>query len=365
MNNNIYFFIGTKAELIKIMMVMKEFSDKKVKFKIIASGQNDIINSAPFKLLNIEKADIILYDKKIKQSPVSLFLWFIKTLIKGLVVLRKEFKNLNKNKTFMIVHGDTVSTVMGALIGKCYGLKVAHIEAGNRSFNFFQPFPEEIDRIIVSYLTDVHFCPYTSVMENLKQRKGDKINTSYNTIIDSWIFANSQNIESRLLRRLANKKYFIFILHRQENLYNENLVQMLVKLVLNFNNEFICIFIMHNSTQVTLKKLKLLDKIKKKTNIIITPLLPFLEFMKLLNGCEFILTDGGSNQQETFYLGKPCLILRKVNDTAEGMNENMVLSKNNPELIKDFVLNYKKYDRPMITPDISPSKIIVDYLTKK
>lgn len=357
-----YFFIGTEAELIKLLPVLHEFISKKIEFKIIASGQNNITQSDLLRLLHIKKVDIVLSKENIKQSAFHLFIWFTKTFTKSLFLLRKELKKVNKKEATMIVHGDTVSTLMGALLGKLFGIRIAHLEAGYRSFNLFHPFPEEIDRILVSYLADIHFCPYESAVHNIKNRRGIKINTFYNTIIDSLVFAFSQKIESRLLQRLTNKKYFIFILHRQENLFDKNLVTMLIKILLNYNSNLICIFVMHRLTQTTLEQLNLFNKIKKKTNIILSPRLPYIEFVRLLKSCEFIMTDSGSNQQETSYLGKPCLILRKFIEGVEGKDKNIILSHNDPYIIRTFIIDYKKYVTPIIIPKIKPSKIIVDYL---
>jgi len=141
-----YFFIGTVAELIKLYPVIKEFQNNGVDFKIIATGQNNIKNTEFTNFLNKEP-DMVLSNGIETKRAINLFLWFFKTLFHGANVLKEEFKNLNKKETFFIVHGDTVSTVMGALISKFFGFKVIHVEAGLRSFNFLRPFPEEIDRV--------------------------------------------------------------------------------------------------------------------------------------------------------------------------------------------------------------------------
>jgi UDP-N-acetylglucosamine 2-epimerase (non-hydrolysing) len=364
MTKNIYFFIGPESALIKTMPVMKELDERGIKFKIIASGQNDITKSELLKILGINKIDIVLHNGPIKQSPLGLFFWFMKALVKGSMQLRKEFKNLPEKNTFIILHGDTVSTLMGGLIGRLYGLKVIHLEAGYRSFNFFNPFPEEICRVWVSYLANMHFCPTLEGLSNIRKRKGKKICMGYNTIIDSLNIAVSQDKETDLSKKLAGKKYFIFILHRQENLYNKKLVKILANDLLSFNKEFICVFIMHKFTRIIFERMGLLEQLEKNTNIIVSPRLPYIEFMKLLDKCEFIMTDGGGNQQETFYLGKPCLILRKYIEGNEGVGKNMVLSKHDPKIIKDFFSSYKEYKKERIIPTISPSKIVADYITE-
>jgi UDP-N-acetylglucosamine 2-epimerase (non-hydrolysing) len=359
-----YFFIGTKAELIKVVPVMKELLDRGMDFKIIASGQNDIQKTEMLRWLERKETDLSLSDKKINQSAISLFLWFLRTLPKGVWVLRKELKKADRNNALMIVHGDTISTVMGAGIARICGMRVAHIEAGLRSFSLLHPFPEEIDRILVSHLADIHFCPYALAIDNIKKRKGIKVNTFYNTLIDSLAFALSQNTTSNLLKRIKNSEYFILVVHRQENLINRGLLEVLMKTLSNLPEELTCVFIMHEPTRVALEKMNILNRLKTKKNIIITPRMPFTEFIKLLCCCEFIITDGGSNQEESSYLGKPCLVLRKVTERVEGRSANMVLSMNDPKIIESFILNYTEYVRPIVVPDISPSKVIADYLSE-
>src|SRR5258708_329795 len=166
-----YFFIGTEAELIKVMPVIKEFQAQKILFRIIASGQNNIQKSRLLQILKIRTLDMILSDDKIHQSSLGLFFWFIKTFVIGCFKMRRTSHN---SKNVMIVHGVTVSTVMGTLIGKLFGFQVAHLEAGLRSFNFLHPFPEEIDRVIVSQFADIHFCPNQWSLNNLSNKSGTK-----------------------------------------------------------------------------------------------------------------------------------------------------------------------------------------------
>jgi UDP-N-acetylglucosamine 2-epimerase (non-hydrolysing) len=359
---NLYFFIGTEAELLKVMPIMQELSSRGVTYKLIFSGQNDINDSYILNILGIEKPDIVLYTGKISKSALGLFFWFIKVFVRGFKILRKEFSGLNKKETYLIVHGDTVSTFMGAVLGKLNGLKVAHTEAGYRSYNYLQPFPEELDRILTSFFSDVHFCPYEKLIKNVEKRKGDKVNTGYNTFIDSLTFALSQEVQNDFIKSLLGKPYFIFIMHRQENLFNEQLVRNMVDLLQEISEKMTCVFITHELTAVTLKKLNLFDTIKNNRHILVSPRIPYFEFIKLLDNSKFIMTDGGGNQQESYYLGKPCLILRNVTEGTEGIGSNVILSKNEFSVIKSFVNDYQKYKFPRIQPDNKPSKIIAEYL---
>jgi len=86
------------------------------------------------------------------------------------------------------------------------------------------------------------------------------------------------------------------------------------------------------------------------------------EFMHVIKNAEFVITDGGSNQEECYYLGVPTLLLRNVTERIEGLDRNVVISKNDLGKIKDFVKNHKRFRFPPISPQVKPSEIILDYV---
>ena len=355
-----YFFLGTVAEFIKLTPVMRALRKRGRSFKIIASGQNRIVAPDLFDLAGIDRIDIALNERPIKKSPLGLIVWFAETLVKSVFALRREFAGKRRGAT-VIVHGDTVSTVMGAFIGRLFGLRVAHVEAGLRSGNFFQPFPEEIDRFLTGFLADVHFCPYAIAVENLAGRRGIKIDTGYNTNIDSLALALEYDEVPAVATAINGAKFFIFIMHRQENLLNLDLVRSTVALIREQTKELTCLFVMHELTRTVLEKNNLLESLTSAPNVILTDRLPYLEFIAILRRSEFIVTDGGGNQQETYYLGKPCFILRRVTEGTEGIGHNMTLGID-PAALRSFVRDYRQYERSMIVPAVRPSEIIINAL---
>lgn len=365
-NKTFYFFIGTIAELIKIFPLIKKFKENNVEFKIIASGQNDLSCGTILKNIGINKVDIELSKGIKEKSALNLLKWFFVVFLKNIPVLKTEFQHKAKDITYIIVHGDTVSTVMGSLFAKFFHLKLIHVEAGLRSFNFINPFPEEIDRLITSNLSDISFCPNEWAMNNLKDKKMEKINTKFNTLIDSLNIAVNSQIDSGLLGILKNAKYFIFVLHRNENLVQKKLIEYLINKISSLaSDDLKCLFILHPVTEEVLGKLGIIDRLQNNKNIILSQRLDYFEMMKLLDGCEFILTDGGSNQEECFYLGKPCCVIRKKTERIEGLNENVILYNGNLKLVDDFVDHYISFKRKKIDFELSPTAIIFDYLVNK
>ena len=178
--SGIYFFIGTEAELIKLFPVMLQLQAQQVPYHIIASGQNDIVKSTILRALNGGHVDLELSkESDIKKSAAGLMQWFAATWHKGKKAIPAHFGRDNLRGATMVVHGDTVSTVMGAYLAKHFGMRVAHVEAGLRSHNWLNPFPEEIDRVLTSRCVRLHFAPGQEAAANLSKAKGLVVNTTY------------------------------------------------------------------------------------------------------------------------------------------------------------------------------------------
>lgn len=363
----LYFFIGTTAELIKLAPVIRELKRRKLDFKIITSNQNNVNFDELKSIIGKQSAYYHFKFKPLRffsNIYLAFLIWMIKAFINYLLFFGHEFKKLNRTNTFFIVHGDTVSSLLGALMAKRYGIKLVHIESGLRSYNFFEPFPEETFRFIVSKLADIHFCPNLWAVNNLKKRTGIKINTQNNTLIET-VSITLKNTKRKEFKSIQKRKYFILVLHRQEHmLFKKNLTNNILKIFTEYiNKDLACVLVLHKITEKFLRKEKLIDELKQNKNIILVPRLPYPEFIHLLEKSEFIATDGGSNQEEAYYLGKPCLVLRNVTERIEGLGENAILGKDKETVIRDFIINYKKYKRTKVNIKIPPSRIIIDYLS--
>lgn len=366
MDKKIYIFIGTTAELIKIAPVIKELQRQKKAFKLIATGQNNINFQEMTSYLGDIRPDILFEKKSDKSSVISFFFWTIKTFFAGLFLLRKEFSGIDRKMSFLIVHGDTVSSMLGALIGTFYRLQIVHVESGLRSFNYLEPFPEEICRSIVSSVSALHFCPNEWAVNNVKRQKSMSVNTYENTLYESFLMAMKTAKKPAILKKIK-KKYFVLVIHRQEHVIfgKEKTKKVFETILKNKDKSLQGILIMHDLTQSFLNAIDpaLFTSLKKQ--FVILPRLSYIEFMKLLDSSEFLVTDGGSNQEEAYYMGKPCLILRNVTERKEGLGKNAVISKNDENIIIDFLKNYKRYEQKRLASNVKPAKIVVDYLIKQ
>lgn len=360
-NKRIYFFIGTTAELIKLAPIIREFKKRKIDFKFITSGQTRVLFEDLRGYIGDIKVDIAFKEKG-KKSSIFLFgIWALRTFFTALISLGKEFKGLNKHNSYFIIHGDTISSLIGAVVAKIYGLKIVHIESGLRSFNFLEPFTEEICRYCIIHIADILFAPTEWALGNLKGLPGEKICTRENTLIETCWWALDSKKPAHFKKF---GKYYILTMHRQEHVlfrkeWTKNVIKYVIK---NANKNLKCILITHHLIDSFFQNFD--PKKLRKGKVIVLPRFSYVDFIQLMSGAEYIATDGCTNQEEAYYMGLPLLALRHRTERIEGLEKNVVISKGNKKIINQFLNNYKKYKRNTITPQERPSKIIVDYLFK-
>ncbi len=357
----IHVIIGTRAQIIKMAPVMKEFEERGIDYNFIFLAQHketmyEIIAQFGLKNPNIVIGDV---NKDITNVKDMIF-WSIRIIIFGFFRRKKIFQN--DKKGIVLIHGDAPPLFLGGVIAKFQGLKVAQVEAGLRSFNYFKPFPEEIIRVLSAKvgLIDIFFCQDEKAALNVTPYKKITFCTNYNTIFDSLRLAEKIGPKKKFTE--ASEKFAIASLHRFETISKKEKLQQIVDELIKISKKIKILFILHPPTRVALEKTKLYDLLEQESACHLLPRLGFFEFNQLLREAEFIITDGGSNQEECFYLGTPCLLLRSETERMEGLNSNVVLSKFNRAIIDEFVANYSTYKKNRISESISPSRLIVDQL---
>jgi len=358
----ITFFVGTIAELIKLAPVMLELERRGAEFSVIASGQNDLRASDWGPLLDRHQT-IRLSKGPNRPSTLGLLGWFFRVFFSSLPRLYKQGVKVDGHcPGWLLVHGDTVSTLMGALLGRLCGFRVGHVEAGLRSFRLFRPFPEEICRRLVSRLAQTAFCPNDWAVSNLlAHRRIERINTQCNTLYDAMRAAMESGAAAELPKVIPDR-FFILVLHRQENLMDRQFVERMLDLVIEQAAQIPCVVIMHRPMERMLERCGLRERLNATSVVYPLPRLPYGVFTRLLQKAEFILTDGGSNQEEAFFLGKPCLILRRETERIEGVGANALLSGKDFDAIRGFLRAPERYRRDPVRLAGSPSGVIADYL---
>jgi UDP-N-acetylglucosamine 2-epimerase (non-hydrolysing) len=353
----IHIVVGTKAQLIKMAPVMRRLKDQDIEYNYIATGQHRDTMDEIHDNFGIKGPDVVLYDGPDITAIREMFFWSLRILW-HVLTQRKEIFHEDKHG-IVLVHGDTFSAALGALMGRVGRLKVAHVESGLRSFDIFQPFPEELTRILTFWLSHIYFCPGDWALENLKAFRGEKVNTQFNTMLDSLRHALANNKEAAP-RRQKDGPFGIVTIHRFENIFDRKALERAVDIICRISESMHLVFILHKPTKQNLEKFGLMERLKNAPNIELHPRYDYFQFMHLVNETRFLVSDGGSNQEECHYMGKPVLLLREVTERKEGLGENAVLSKFKQELIDEFAGNYAQYERPPVEPLQRPSDIIID-----
>lgn len=347
--------------MIKMAPIMKSLQDRGIYYTYVITWQHKETMDKIEENFGIKKPDVVLYSWKDITWLAQMFFRVIRILWKTLFNRKQIF--WNSKEWIVLVHWDTFSTLLWALMWKLSGHKVAHIESWLRSFNIFHPFPEEITRLITFRLSDYYFCPWNWALNNLRKYKWKKINTEYNTLYDALHLAIKN--EKNVMVDMPDEKYCIFSTHRFENIFKKDQFEFILKHLNKISEKIKVLFILHPPTRKKLLEFWFMNQLEKNKNIEIRPRYDYFEFNKLLHHAEFCVTDGGSNQEECFYMGKPCLLMRKATERQEWIWENVIISEYKDKIINDFILNYNNYKKDLIINKESPTDMIIDFITKK
>lgn len=350
----IHIVLGTKAQLIKMAPVMKSLAEQGTDYRFISTGQHRETMDEILANFGLRLPDYVLYHGPDIISIPKMVVWATRIIWRTVRDRREVFGN--DGCGMVLVHGDTFSTLLGAIMGRVAGLRVGHVEAGLRSFNLFQPFPEELTRLVTFRLAHYLFCPGEWAVKNLEGYAGRKINTGTNTLHDALRLATCTRDTSRL--EIPRQPFGIVTIHRFENIYSRSALNRIVHIVERIARSRFVLFILHKPTEKKLRQFGLYEHLASLDRVELRQRYDYFIFIKLISSAEFVVSDGGSNQEECFYLGKPILLLRKATERQEGLGENCVLSRYDLRCVDDFVENPDRYRRLPVGRVVSPSQII-------
>jgi UDP-N-acetylglucosamine 2-epimerase (non-hydrolysing) len=212
----------------------------------------------------------------------------------------------------VIVVGDVNSTLGAARAAMAKGIRIAHVEAGLRSFD--KTMPEEINRILTDSMSDFLFTTSRSADENLLREGIPKKRIYFvgNVMIDTLAGNIKEAEKSDILERLgiSRKGYYLFTLHRPSNVDDINVLKRILNTVRGAGSGYRVVFPVHPRTEKMLKKFGLMKRIKTDDIFLCTKPLGYIDFLALMRHCRLVLTDSGGIQEETAYLKIPCLTLR-------------------------------------------------------
>ena len=336
--------MGTRPEIIKLSPIIKYCLERKVDFFIINSNQH----------YSYEMDKIFFEDLELPLPKYNLGVGS-KTHGNqvGNILIKTEEILMKEKPDVVLVQGDTNTTLGAALAATKLHIKVAHVEAGLRSYN--RKMPEETNRIVTDQISDYLFCP-TKIQEEILLNEGigkEKIFVVGNTIADA-VLNNIKIAEEKskilLKLKLSPQKYMLVTAHRSLNVdIKENLLKLLEvleKVTGNYKGRII--YSIHPRTKKMIKEFDFNGYLK---NIDVIEPIGYFDFLMLEKNAEIILTDSGGLQEEACILGVPCITLRDETERPEtveaganvvtGLNKDRVMGA-----INNFLKNKSSWASP-------------------
>lgn len=358
------FVIGTRAQLVKVAPVLTLASESKLRHVVWFTGQHDESIADLISDFGITSQFIRADEQSERSSVMRLITWLPGTFYRCWRYIA-NVKTVTAATPLIVVHGDTLSTFLGALAARFGGGWTVHLESGLTSGKFLDPFPEEILRRLTFRLTKIAFCPNDAAYERMRNFGNCKaIHTGENTLIDCVRLAmqSGQNIASE-----SGDSYFVISIHRFQNIYSRTRLEVIVGELVALSELAPVHFILHPPTEIRLKKYGLLQHLETAPNIQLHPRMPYTEFLALLAAARGVISDGGSNQEELSYLGVPTVLLRERSERPDGLGDNVVLRGQVKATLAEFVQS-GELDRlrrkPRIDDSVQPSRITVDALLR-
>jgi UDP-N-acetylglucosamine 2-epimerase (non-hydrolysing) len=350
----ILYIFGTRPEAIKLAPVIKEFYKYPDEFqtKICVTAQHREMLDQFLAFFEI-KPD---YDLNLIHPNQSLF----DITVKGLTGIKKVVEDYKPDNIF--IQGDTTTAFVSALAGFYNKIKISHIEAGLRSKNKYKPFPEEVNRVLISHLADYHFTPTKLATENLfHEGITDNVWTVGNSVIDTLclvkelIKKRDEDKYQKFFYFLNFKKRIILVtIHRRESFGNtfKNICFALKEISQRFKDCQI-VYPVHFNPNVKLPAQDILGGID---NIFLIKPLGYDFFIWLMEKSNVVLTDSGGIQEEASFLSKPVFVLRDVTERVEGIQLGIakLIGTKKDNIVKEislFLMNktkFKKFIGPVI-----------------
>ena len=293
---------GTRPEWIKIKPLLKKI-DGHIPYRLLFTGQHtdllsDINSHGPVITLNIIEG---------------------KNRLDSIVQSVMNCDHVFDGVSAVLVQGDTTSAFSIALASFHRKIKVVHLEAGLRTYDKSQPYPEEFNRQAISRIADIHLCPtHTSKQYLIDEKTQGKIEVVGNTVLDNLV-----NIKTQYSNKV------IVTMHRRENHHNIAEWFSEISKIAKSNSDLEFIMPLHPNPNVQKHK-NLLEGIK-----VVGPM-EYDEFINLLAKSKLVITDSGGLQEETSFLGKKCIVCRKKTERTEGLGSFAHICKKPKDLSELF-----------------------------
>jgi UDP-N-acetylglucosamine 2-epimerase (non-hydrolysing) len=359
----IFVVFGTTGELIKLAPVLLRLEERGHRYLLATTGQQ--VQQIPGFLdqFGLRRPDVWLArgaggrDLRVNSDIPGWISRVTRSWLRERRRIRRALRD-GAGRPLVLIHGDTMTTVMGSMIGRSLRATVAHIEGGLRSYDLRHPFPEELNRKLATALSRIHYAPGPWAASNL--RRGDVVDTGSNTIRDSLELVSEE--EPPLA--VPHEPFGIVSLHRFELLNSRRLLTETMEVLAGAAQTTPLLFIDHPVTVAALERFGL-DRHFDGNSFVRVPRLRFFDFVRVERLSAFVVTDSGGSQEESYYLDLPCLVHRLKTERREGLGENALLSEMRADVLQDFLADPSRFRRRSPLPVTSPSEVIVDDLERR
>ena len=336
---------GTRPEAIKMAPLVKQLQkQKEIESIVCVTAQHREMLDQVLEVFDLQPD----YDLNIMRKSQTLS----EITTRALNGLHEVIESVKPD--IVLVHGDTTTTFAGALAAYYNQVKVGHVEAGLRTYDKYQPFPEEMNRRLTGSLTDLHFSPTKLAKEHLLKENvsENSIFITGNTVIDALKTTVKKDyrfsVEELNTIDFESKKVIAVTAHRRENL-GEPLKDICnaIRQIADENEDVEFVYAVHKNPAVTKPVHEILGNHKR---IHLLEPLNLVDMHNLMSRCYFVMTDSGGLQEEVPSMGKPVLVLRNVTERPEGIEAGTLkLAGNKKEdvyqLAKELLTNKEEYEK--------------------
>ncbi len=365
----IVFCYGTTAEAIKIAPVARRLDARGIPYRqwVTLQQASTVLDALPS--LGLREPDEVLArgrGGRPLQGPVDVLVWLWQVLRWMLSRGAGARRGLGPTG-IVLVHGDTMTSVVGAVIARVLRLRCGHIEAGLRSGDWRHPFPEELDRRIVGRLAHVHYAPSDAAAAVLASRPG-LVHTRGNTVLDAVLdlarprtTPDSDAPSDDLDLPGWTGPYGLVLLHRFELMQAGDLAARSLDVLCRRSPARLLLVADDHASHGMHDELAALDP--GRVRVVGKQSHPV--FSRLLAGASFVVTDSGGVQEEASLLGVPTLVHRRATERPDGLGRNVVLSGWDLEVLETFLADPGRHRYPPLQLDVSPSDIVVEDLISR
>ncbi len=308
---SILLVFGTRPEAIKMAPVALALQERTNEFetRLCVTGQHRDMLDQALDVFGLEP-DLDLKLMQARQSLTSLTARAVTALDEAMTLVQPDL---------VIVQGDTTSAMVAGLVAYYHRVPVAHLEAGLRTGDLYQPFPEEANRRLIAALATLHFAPTPRAARRLKREgvSARQIFVTGNTVIDALLHVRRDIRHEGGRAQACERRLVLLTMHRRESFGHpiESICHAMLTLVERNPNVEI-VFPVHASPFVRQPVEQLLGN---HPRIALREPLNYRTFVQLLDACDLVLTDSGGLQEEAPALGKPVLVLRNTTERREAI----------------------------------------------